>query len=517
MTEGLLGLDLGTSAVKALIVDKTGRVLGRGNAEHPIVHPVPGAAEQHPDDWWSATISAVRQARSEAEGVQIVAIGLTGQMHGAVLLEAKGEPVMPAIIWADARAGVEVKEFTSRVGAARLIQIAGSPIATGFQSATVRWVQKHHPDQWRLVEKVLLPKDYLRFRLTGEFKTDPSDASGTLLLDVQRRDWSSELLDAAGLVRSMLPDVVASSEITGVLKREAAEELSLPPDIPVIAGGGDAPVGAIGAGVVEPSSMLLTISTGAQALVPASSPKIDPSGRMHTFCSALDPAKSQPGWYQMGATMVAGLAMRWLRDEICKLDPGRGYDEMTTWGNAIPPGAGGLVFLPYLAGERTPHMNPHARGVFLGLTSEHGREHLVRAVMEGVTFALFDAYDVLRQAGASPTQVVLAGGGAKSALWQQIVADIFGLTVSPLRTAEQSALGAALLAGAGIGWFEAAETAKAWAAYADPVEPNQQRHELYNRVLAVFRDAYLRHVDDFERLAAIDKDASQLMVDRQSD
>ena len=517
MAKALLGLDLGTSAVKALIVDDRGRVLGRGGAEHPISQPAPGAAEQNPDDWWRATKTAVQRALVEANSVQVAAIGLTGQMHGTVLLDAGGNPVMPAITWADTRADLEVKEITSQIGANRLIQLAGSPLATGFQAATVKWVQSNRSDRWSSVARVLLPKDYLRFRFTGAFATDPSDASGTLLLDVNGRDWSPEILDAVGLDRAMLPNVVGSTAITGELSVEAAEKLGLPPGIPVVAGGGDAPCGAIGAGVVEPTSMLLTISTGTQALVPTNSPKIDSSGRMHTFCSALDRTSSQAGWYQMGATMVVGLAMRWLRDQVLGLSTDQSYDDMTSWAGEVPPGADGLVFLPYLAGERTPHMNPLARGMFIGLTSQHGRGHLVRAVMEGVTFALCDAYEVLRQAGANPKTVVLGGGGAKSKLWQQIVADVFGLPVSPLKTTEQSAQGAALLAGAGIDWFDVVPTAKARAIFADSVEPDPQRHAIYLRLVSIFRSAYQKHVEDFNLLAEIAVDARRLTLNQPPD
>jgi xylulokinase len=507
MTTGMLGIDLGTSAVKALIVNESGQTLGRGSAEHPTSHPVPGSAKQNPDDWWRAAISCARQAVIQAGRVEITAVGLTGQMHGTVLLDSSGEPVMPAVIWADTRTGAEVKEITSRVGAARLIEIAGSPVATGFQAATVRWIQINHSERWSTVAKVLLPKDYLRFRLTGKFATDPSDASGTLLLDITTGDWSPALIEASGLDRSMLPDVFPSTSVTGFLTQAAADELGLAAGTPVVAGGGDAPCGALGAGVIEPSAMLLTISTGAQALVPTLAPEIDRGGRMHTFRSTLEPSGSQAGWYHMGATMVAGLALRWLRDDVFGLDAFQGYEQMTKWAAEVPPGADGLLFLPYLAGERTPHMNPHARGMFLGLTAQHDRGHLVRAVMEGVSLALFDAYDVLTQTGARPNKVILTGGGARSALWRQIVADVFALEVSPLNSAEQSAQGAALLAGAGIGLFDLGPTSIAWASYGPSIRPNPQRSEIYSRVRPIFRSAYLKHVDDFDQLAAIAADA----------
>ncbi len=503
----LLGLDLGTSSVKALICDENGHLLGRGEAEHPILRPALGAAEQDPEAWWRATKIAIAKAVAQANRTDITAIGLTGQMHGTVLLERDGTPVLPAIIWADSRSSAQVQEITSIVGAQRLIQITGSPLATGFQAATLKWVQANHPKEWQAIGCVLLPKDYLRFRLTGDFATDPSDASATLLLDLNSKQWSDEILKAVAIDRSMLPSVVPSSSIAGTLREETAAELGLSPSIRVIAGGGDAPCGAIGSGVVDPSSMLLTISTGAQALVPSREPSVDTSGRMHTFCAALE----DPGWYHMGATLVAGLALRWLRDEVLAINSATAYEHMTEMAASVPPGAGGLIFLPYLIGERTPHMNPDARGMFLGLTASHGRAHLIRAVMEGVTFALLDAFDVLRESGASPLQVMLAGGGAKSHLWQQIIADVFDLEVTPVKTIEQSARGAALLAGEGMGWFEVATMAKEWAERGPIVAPDRSRHEIYRQLLPVFRDAYAKHVDDFERLSAIDRASQQTM------
>ena len=502
MTTGLLGIDLGTGSIKALVVDLAGTTRGRGSAEYPLHHPKPGYAEQNPADWWRATVTAVREAVAQAGALQVVAIGLSGQMHGAVPLGADGDPIAPAVIWADTRSAAQVDEITRAVGAERLIEMTGSPLATGFQAATIRWWQAAQPDVWAQTRTVLLPKDWLRFRLTGEISTEPSDASSTLLLDVNRRDWSDDVLAALAIDRSLLPPVRGSGEMSGRLSEEAAVALGLPAGLPVAGGAGDAPAGALGAGIVDPSAMLLTISTGAQVLVPAATPRLDRRGRVHTFCSAL-PAGSSAPWYVMGATMVAGLAMRWLRDEVFALEPAGAYERMTAWAEPTAPGAGGLVFLPYLAGERTPHMNPHARGVLLGLTAGHGRGHLVRAVMEGTTLALFDAYDVLREIGIEAGTIVLAGGGAQSPLWRQIVADVFGKPVRPLLTVEQSALGAALLAGSAAGMLDVEVTARRWTAYGELVEPSESAHAVYGRLLPIFREGYRKHVEDFEMLAQL--------------
>jgi xylulokinase len=510
MMEAYLGIDLGTGSVKALIVAGDGMVRGRGSAEYPTRQPQPGYAEQDPVDWWRGTVAAVRAALTDAGDVELRAIGLSGQMHGTVLLDAGGSPVGPAIIWADTRSAPQVAAVTDAIGAERLIALAGSPLAAGFQAATIRWVQKHQPDRWTLVDRILLPKDYLGWRLTGQFVTEPSDASSTLLLDVRRRDWSDPILAALGLERQRLPGVRESTASRGGLCRDAAVELGLPPGLPVVAGGGDAPLAALAAGVVDPETMLLTISTGSQVIVPTREVRADPHGRIHAWCSCLgspDTGGRSPvqgaGWYQMGATMVSGLAMRWLRDNVFGLQGERAYDLMTARAAQAPPGAGGLVFLPYLTGERTPLMDPWARGLFLGLTAEHDQRHLTRAVMEGATLALYDAYEVIASLGASPRRAVLAGGGARSALWRQIVADIFGLPIQPLANVEGSAFGAALLAAAGIGHLDLVPTARAWAQYDDPVQPDPATHDLYQRLLPVFRDAYVKHRDDFRALAAL--------------
>ncbi len=502
----LLSLDLGTSSIKVLLVAEDGRIVGQGDGEYPINHPQPNHAEQDPEAWWQATVKAVRQALagSEEAGRPVAAIGLSGQMHGTVLLGEGGRLLSPAIIWPDQRCQAQVQEITGRFGLEELVEITGSPVATGFQAATVRWIQEQRPDLWRQVRTILLPKDYLRWRLTGRLATEPSDGSGALLLDVRRRDWSDRLLAALAIDPALLPPMLASGTIAGELQRPAAEALGLPVGVPVVTGAADTAASMLGAGIVDADSLLLTISTGGQLILPAQEVQVDRQGRIHTFCGALAPAAGQPGWYQMAAILSAGMALRWLRDEILGLTGADTYSRMTGWAEETPAGALGLIFLPYLVGERTPHMNPQARGLFLGLTARHGRAELVRAVMEGVTLACRDAYGVLAELGAAPRQIVMAGGGARSPLWQQIVADVFGLPVRRLRVIEQSALGAALLAGAGVGLFEPATAATAWAAYDPPLEPDSGRHDRYETLLALFRGAYLKHRDDFLLLQELD-------------
>lgn len=487
----LLGIDLGTSTVKVVLCRQDGRIAGRGSADYPIRYPQPGMAEQEPEEWWQAAVQATRQALASAEGaVSVAAIGLCGQMHGAVLLDAHDRLLAPAVIWPDQRSRQQVEEITRAIGSERLIEITGSPLAVGFQAATLRWFQQERPETWKQVRRILLPKDYLRWRLTGDSVTEPSDASGTLLLDVRRRDWSAEILNRLEINPQSLPVVCPSQSVAGELKSEAAEALGLLPGIPAVAGAGDAPASLLGAGVFRPERLLLTISSGGQLILPVDEVQVDRAGRLHTFCSALEPIPGQAGWYKMGAILAAGLALRWLRDQALGLSPSDGYEQMTVLASQAPLGARGLIFLPYLIGERTPYMDPLARGCFLGLTLQHGRAELIRAVMEGVTLACYEAYLALVETSAPPQVVILAGGGARSNLWRQMAADVFGLPVQRLRTAEQSAVGAALLAGAGIGLFDPGVRAQQWASYDPPVEPDLSCHSRYQELLERFRGAY---------------------------
>lgn len=484
-----LGIDLGTSSVKALVVEDDGRVRGVGSAEFPTDHPQPGWAEQNPDDWWSAAAAAVRQATGWLPGITIDAIGLTGQMHGTVMLTESGQYVAPAIIWSDTRSWRQAQAMTGEIGIAKLAEIAGSPVAAGFQAATLSWLRQERASLFWRAHKVLLPKDDLRRRLTGETATDPGDASGTLLLDVRWRTWSPDLTKAVVLDAGRLPTILPSNARAGTLTASAAEAFGLQAGIPVMTGTGDAAAGLLGAGIVDPATMLLSISTGAQVMVPAALVKPDPEGRTHTFCSALEPGPGRPGWYTMGATLAAGMGLRWLRDEALALGGTDAYERMTGWASESIPGARGLLFLPYLAGERTPYMDARLRGAFLGLGGHHQRGDLVRAVIEGSTMAALDAFDVLRAQGAAPTKIVMAGGGAKSPLWRQIAADMFGLPVHALATADQAAMGAALLAASGASGADPVTLAQSWAAYGAVQEPNTAIAPRYAELFQIFRKA----------------------------
>jgi len=494
----LMGIDLGTSSVKVVLAGEGGHIDGLGSADYDIHQPQAGMAEQAPQEWWQSVVSAVRQALAGAEdSISVGAIGLDGQMHGTVLLDEDAQPLTPAVIWPDQRTERQVQEITELVGAKHLIEITGSPIAAGFQAATVRWFQQERPDIWERTRWVLLPKDYLRWRLTGEFASDPSDACSTLLLDARTRDWSADLLSILEIDPEKMPPVQPSISVSGQLLAGAAAELGFPPGIPVITGAGDTASSVLGAGVTQPDTLLLNISTGGQLVQPVFDLQLDYEGRFHNFCTALEPRAHQAGWYKMGGILAAGLALRWLRDNVFANQGKQAYEQLTAWAEGVALGAEGLLFLPHLVGERTPYMNSNARGMFLGLTLGHGQPHLVRAVMEGVGLAFYQAYGALAESGSPPERIVLAGGGARSPLWRQIMADIFNLPVRRLQVVEQSAMGAALLAGGGIGRFDPAAQAQHWAAYDPPVEPQKENHARYLNMTARFQHAYHLHQDDF--------------------
>jgi xylulokinase len=487
---GVLGIDLGTGSVKATVVDLAdGRSLGSASASYPTDRPEPGAAEQSPDLWWRATIDAVRRALNDAGHPPIEAIGLTGQMHGTVTLDAGHHPNGPAIIWSDQRSAAMVTNMEAELGP-NLLDIAGSRLAPGFQAATLRWLQAHRPDRWATTRLVLLPKDYLRLRLTGEIATDPSDAAGTLLFDIRTRTWSPELMAVAGVTRDHLPAIVRSGDVSGRLSREAALSLGLPPGLPVAGGAGDAPAAALGSGVIAPGQLLITLSSGAQALTPLAAPIVDAHGRLHTFASPFEPGGAGAPWYGMGATLNAGNAIDWLCSILFDANDAESYNRLFALAAKSPPGAHGLLALPYLAGERTPHFDPSARGAYIGLDARHDRGDLVRALLEGISFALFDAWDVLQTVtSASPNRIVLAGGGSRSPFWRQLLADLFGIPVRAVKGGDQSALGAAMLGSAAIG-ADSSDLIEGWVRFEPEQTPDLVTHERYRSLLPIFRSAF---------------------------
>jgi xylulokinase len=480
----LLGLDVGTTGARAVAVDEAGRVRAAASAGYSLRTPRPGWAEQDPADWWAGTRSALARVAADAAGDgEIAGLGLTGQMHGSVFLDAADEVIRPALLWNDQRTAAQCARITELVGAQRLIELAGNPALTGFQAPKVLWLRDEEPAAYARVAHLLLPKDYVRLLLTGERATDVSDASGTLLLDVRRRVWAEPILDALGIPRAWMPEVYEGPEVTGRLSGAVADELGLPAGIPVAAGGGDNAAAAVGTGIVAAGQVSSSIGTSGVVFAHGDEFAPDPSGRVHAFCHAV------PGKYHlMGVTLSAGGSLRWWRDVIGQE---LAYDDLCAEAAALPPGAEGLLFLPYLTGERTPHLDPEARGAFFGLTARHGRAHLTRALMEGVVFGLRDSLEIMRGLGVAPSRVVATGGGARSALWRELQADVYGVPVSRTAAEEGPAYGAALLAGVGAGAFADVHEACALIELRpERTEPDAARSRAYDRVYAHYRELY---------------------------
>lgn len=484
----LLGLDVGTSGAKAVLIAEDGRVVATATEEYPLHTPQPLWSEQDPADWWRGSRTALRRVVQESglPAAEIVGLGLTGQMHGAVFLDAQDRVIRPALLWNDQRTGPQCDEITRRVGIERLIAIAGNPALTGFQAPKVLWLRQHEPEHYARVQRLLLPKDYIRLMLTGEAATDASDAAGTLLLDLERRDWSDELLAALEIPRAWLPRVYEGPQVTGRLRPEVAAELGLPSDLPVIAGGGDNAAAAVGTGIIRDGVISSSIGTSGVLFAHSDAIRRDPEGRLHTFCHAV------PGAYHlMAVTLSAGGALQWLRNSLRALAPELHYDDLTRQAATVPPGAEGLLFLPYLSGERTPHRDPLARGAFVGLTLRHGVGHLARAVMEGVVFSLLDGLTIMRELGLEIDEVRAIGGGARNPLWRQMQADMFGQPLHRMRAEEGPAFGAALLAGVGAGVYrDVAAAVQAAVATSDTVQPDATSAAAYAQQYAIYRTLY---------------------------
>ncbi len=488
----LLGIDVGTTGAKAILINAEGRVLASATTEYPLLMPHPGWTEQDPEVWWNATTTSVRRALEGARisSSEITGIGLTGQMHSLVPLDETGQVLRPAILWNDQRTADECDWITEQVGAARVLQLTGNPILSGFTAPKIIWMRRHEPDLYRQIRHILLPKDFVRYRLTGEFAIDVTDASGTSLFDVSRRAWSAEMLNALDIPEQWLPHVAESPELVGTVSQAAAAAWGLPAGVPVVAGGGDQAAQAVGTGIVRQGVVSVTIGTSGVVFAHLDAVHANPGGRLHLFCHAV------PGrWHLMGVMLSAGGSLRWLRDTIRHEAWFRGnrdpYDVMSDEAATVPVGAEGLIFLPYLSGERTPHADPHARGAFIGLTLRHQRPHLIRAVMEGVSMGLRDSLELIRGIGLPVTEIRASGGGTRSLLWRQILADLFQADVATVSTTEGAAFGAALLAGVGCGVFGGIERAcDATIAVTDRATPDPQRVQIYERIYEVYRDLY---------------------------
>ncbi len=495
-----LGLDVGTGGSRALLVDAQGRVQYSFTAAHQEMQMLkPLWAEQDPDDWWRAGQAAISGVLHEAgaEAGDIAGVGLTGQMHGLVLLNAQNKVIRPALIWCDQRSQKQVDFVNAKLGKDAILRAIANPVLTGFTLPKLLWVRDNEPQKFEAVRKVLLPKDYLRFKLTGEFATDVSDASGTAMFDVVNRKWSDAIMDGLSLDKSILPQSYESSEITGKLSAAGAAATGLRAGIPVVAGAGDQAASAIGNGITKPGTMSCTIGTSGVVFAYQAKPAYDDAGRVHTFCHAVPNA-----WHVMGVTQGAGLSLQWFRNRFA---PDADYDELTADATRSPAGSQGLFWLPYLMGERTPHLDANARAAWVGLTAKHQRADLVRSILEGVCYSQKDGLEIINQLGAAPELVRLSGGGGKSPFWHQLFADIFNVRVATLETQEGSAYGAALLALVGTGQYKsAAEVCDVAVKEVNVKEPEPASADFYNKRYGLYQSLYPALKDVYQRIAEMD-------------
>jgi xylulokinase len=482
----LLGIDVSTTGAKALLIDAKGQVVSSATTPLSLSSPHPLWSEQDPQEWWLGVRGSIRQVLSQAGagGEEIAAIGLTGQMHGLVLLDNDNQVLRPAILWNDQRTAAECEEITAKVGFNRLLQISGNKALTGFTAPKILWVRKHEPDIYSQIAHVLLPKDYVRFCLTGDYAVDKADGAGMLLFDLQKRDFSEELLRLLEIPFKWMPKSFEGPQITGVISTQAALDTGLRAGTPVVAGGGDQAAGAVGMGAVEPGIVSITLGTSGVVFATTPGPLIEPEGRLHAFCHSVPDA-----WHFMGVMLSAAGSLQWYRDTLA---PGISFDDLIAPADKVPPGSDGLFFLPYLTGERTPHPDPLARSAFVGLTSRHERAHLTRAVLEGVAFGLRDSLELIRQAGLGQIdQVRLAGGGAQSRIWRQILADVMDAELVTVNTTEGAAFGAALLAGVGAGfWPNVSASCRAVIRTIETTHPVQSAVERYAAAYPLYRSLY---------------------------
>lgn len=487
MAHLLLGIDVSTTGAKALLIDGQGAVVASATTPLTLSTPRPLWSEQDPHGWWTGVSRSIRRALAEAKagGADVAAVGLTGQMHGLVLLDGEQRVLRPAILWNDQRTGAQCDEIRARMGGReRLVRVTGNDALTGFTAPKILWVRENEPEIYARARRVLLPKDYVRLRLTGVAAMDKADGSGTLLFDLAAREWSPEVLAALDIPRAWMPPTHEGPEVTGPVSAAAAAETGLREGTPVMAGGGDQAAGAVGTGAIAPGIVSLTLGTSGVVFATTDEPLVEPEGRLHAFCHAV-PGK----WHLMGVTLSAAGSLQWYRDTIA---PGESFDALVEEAAMAPAGSEGLIFLPYLSGERTPYPDPLARGAFVGLTVRHRRAHLTRAVLEGVAFSMRDCMQLFADAGlASVTQVRVGGGGAKSALWRRVLASVLGVELVRVNSTEGAAYGAALLAGVGVGqWKDVAAACAASIAVTGQDAPDQLWQQAYERLYPRYRALY---------------------------
>jgi len=491
-----LGLDTSTTSSKALIIDEHGKVIAVSSSPHTLQTPRPLWSEQDPREWWEAVGASIRSVLEKAGigGERISAVGLTGQMHGLVLLDEAGNVLRPAILWNDQRTQSQCNEIHERIGKEKFIQITGNVALTGFTAPKILWVKENEPDVFAKAKHMLLPKDYIRYRLTGEYAMDKADGAGTVLFDLKLRTWSAEVLAALNIPREWMPQTFEGPEFTGHVTHEAASYTGLKAGTPVAAGGGDQAAQAVGVGAVVPGIVGLTIGTSGVVFATTPSAWIEPEGRLHAFCHAVPDM-----WHFMGVMLSAAGSLQWYRDTLA---PNTSFDDLLKETESIPAGSEGLQFLPYLSGERTPHPDPLARGAFIGLTLRHSRAHMSRAVLEGVSFGLKDSFTLIQNAGLGTIiQVRASGGGTKSALWRQILASILEAELVTVNTTEGAAYGAALLAGVGAGaWMDIASACRACVKITGRTQPEPLQVDIYRKAYSLYQELYPALRSSFGRM-----------------
>jgi xylulokinase len=504
-----LGIDVGTSGTKTLAISEDGRILARDTVEYPLSTPQPGWSEQDPEHWWQATIQSVRQVINDADikPGDVKGIGLSGQMHGSVFLNSEKEVIRDALLWNDQRTQAECDEIESRAGGrAALIDMVSNPALTGFTAPKILWLRNNEPENYEQVTQVLLPKDYVRFRLTGVFASEMSDASGTLLLDVKERKWCQPLLTKLEIDPDLLPEVFESEVVSGTISEVASELVGLPAGIPVVGGGGDQAAGAVGNGIVRSGVISATMGTSGVVFAHSDEVQTDPEGRVHTFCHAVSGK-----WHVMGVVLSAGGSLQWYRNEFGEMESAiasgmdtEAYELMTATADQAPAGSEGLYFLPYLTGERTPHCDPYCRGAFIGLSLRHKRAHMIRSVMEGATYAMRDCLEIIDGMSIPISEIRVSGGGARSAFWRQMQADIYGQNVHVTNSDEGAAYGVALLAAVGTGAYNNIE--EACTATIDTVgttETCATTKAAYDRAYPMYGKLYASLKDNFPEICEL--------------
>ena len=498
-----IGIDIGTSSVKALLIDSSGRVIKTSVPEYSFQTPKPLWAEADPLDWWEATQQAIKELLLKVQSSEIAGIGLTGQMHGMVAMNKEGSVLRPCIMWNDQRSHLECDEITERVGQKKILSITGNPVLPGFTAPKILWTQKNEPDLFALIDKVVLPKDFIRYKLTGSFFSDVSDASGTSLLDVGKRTWSQEMFDCMGWPISWMPEVTESTEVSAKISAEAATLTGLLEGTPVVAGGGDCAAQAVGSGIVEEGKVSVTLGTSGVVFAQSNEYRVEPNGKLHAFCHAV-PGK----WHVMGVMLSAAGSFQWYKNQfgmeeqrIEKEGGANAYETLTKEAQQVIAGSEGLFFLPYLSGERTPYPDPYARGCFIGMSLRHQKKHHTRAVLEGVSYGLNDSLSMMKELGVNPKEIILSGGGSRSALWKQMLADIFATPCAMVNALEGAAYGAAILAAVGVGGFGSVQEAcSSFIQKIETVDPGPNL-ETYKRNYPIYKSLYPSLKAQFAKIA----------------